>query len=99
MTYHSRVCLPAKSHAALSGCYTSSVRTCSPGVLTSKVFSFSAPFRRLGGPSSYSLDGGTTQGSTAAEIWSLKNGKISWTLASLLTPLVFFALSVNKTDH
>jgi uncharacterized membrane protein YccF (DUF307 family) len=32
------------------------------------------------------------------EMWSIMNGKISWTLASLLPPLAFFTLPVKTAS-
>lgn len=55
------------------------------------------PCARGGGPSSWLLPGARAEARTPPAVGSVGNGKMSWTLASLLTPLVFSA-SFVKTE-
>jgi hypothetical protein len=60
-------------------------------------YSLFPPCARGGGPSSWLLPGARTEARTPPAVESVGNGKMSWTLASLLTPLVFLA-SFVKTE-
>jgi hypothetical protein len=60
-------------------------------------YSLFPPCARGGGPSFWLLSGARAEAKAPPAVGSVGNGKMSWTLASLLTPLVFFA-SFVKTE-
>jgi len=60
-------------------------------------YSLFPPCARGGGPSSWLLINARAEACAPPAVGSIGSGKMSWTLASLLTPLVFFA-SFVKTE-
>lgn len=88
---------PARQLYGPGGCYTAARRNALLGFGPLRYSPF-PPCARGGGPSSWLLQSARTEARAPPAVESIGSGKMSWTLASLLTPLVFLA-SFVRPNH